>query len=493
MKLKITDLQNTELLKKIVNEVKVQSSPQIDFVEVESSDSKRDIFGIDELVYNPVTGENGSVGFGYDRGRKVKGITWGGHDTHLHVGFTNKKVAMELIEKARELGLYVGQNVYNKASRNVVTKCHVDDSFHYKLFPGEPLVSAGADISGKKSKMEELIVWAINKYANEKVEVEKYKSDDSVIKKERTDERKVLSGMKKFYKKNTILKYDESKVNEFNQDIWDLQFALQFLGFYPDKIDGKFTPLTRKAIGKFQKSIGNKKTGNYKSNEIKPLFEKLKENSFITKGHTPMIGTNDLQSYLKKTTKDSFKTGDSEYIILKPKDFDGTDVHVFFGGYHTNPSYSKGGHDIKAMKYYEQFLEPYANNRIILITHHINTLGSVESFVEKKFPGKKVVSIAGFSQGGRETWRHAEDSNLKLVGLIDPSTYNTGLTFGSNTYMVCNPSNWGGTSFTNACRERLKWYCENKDKGGYSGHIECPKIGHTGLVTYFYNKFSSKI
>lgn len=295
MKLKITDLQNTELLKKIVSEVKVQSSPQIDFVEVESSDSKRDIFGIDELVYNPVTGENGSVGFGYDRGRKVKGITWGGHDTHLHVGFTNKKVAMELIEKARELGLYVGQNVYNKASRNVVTKCHVDDSFHYKLFPGEPLVSAGADISGKKSKMEELIVWAINKYANEKVEVEKYKSDDSVIKKERTDERKVLSGMKKFYKKNTILRYNELKANEFNQDIWDLQFALQFLGFYPDKIDGKFTPLTRKAIAKFQKSIGNKGTGNYKSNEIKPLFLKLKENSFIKKGHTPKIGTNDLE------------------------------------------------------------------------------------------------------------------------------------------------------------------------------------------------------
>lgn len=112
---------------------------------------------------------------------------------------------------------------------------------------------------------------------------------------ELTPEKKVVSGLKKFYKKNTILRYDESKINQFNQDIYDLQFALQFLGFYPDKIDGKFTPLTRKAIARFQKSIGNKGTGNYKSNEIKPLFAKLKENSFIKKGHTPIVGDNDLK------------------------------------------------------------------------------------------------------------------------------------------------------------------------------------------------------
>jgi len=45
-----------------------------------------DISGIDELVYNPATKKGGTIGFGFDGGRKVDGITWGNHDNHLHIG-----------------------------------------------------------------------------------------------------------------------------------------------------------------------------------------------------------------------------------------------------------------------------------------------------------------------------------------------------------------------------------------------------------------------
>jgi len=38
--------------------------------------SEADISGIDELVYNPATKKGGTVGFGFDGGRKVDGMKW---------------------------------------------------------------------------------------------------------------------------------------------------------------------------------------------------------------------------------------------------------------------------------------------------------------------------------------------------------------------------------------------------------------------------------
>ena len=55
---------------------------------------EQDIFGIDELGYNPVTKTGGALGYGYDRGYRVKNQHWDGHDTHLHIGFTDKNTAM---------------------------------------------------------------------------------------------------------------------------------------------------------------------------------------------------------------------------------------------------------------------------------------------------------------------------------------------------------------------------------------------------------------
>jgi len=130
-------------------------------------------------------------------------------------------------------------------------------------------------------------------------------------------------------------------------------------------------------------------------------------------------------------------TEDEEYVIIKSDSYTGNKVHILFGGAHTS-GYSKGSANPDAIKKYEPYLKPYSNDRIIVITHHYNTLDNVKKYVKEKFNGE-VVSIAGFSQGGKEVWKHVDDGELKLVGLIDPSTYETGLDFGPNTYLVCDP------------------------------------------------------
>ena len=105
------------------------------------------------------------------------------------------------------------------------------------------------------------------------------------------------------------------------------------------------------------------------------------------------------------------------------------------------------------------------------------------------------IILAGFSQGGKEAWRHASDSSYKLVGLIDPSTYEINVQFGSGTYLYCDPKNWGTTGFYGKTREKLEWYCENKEK--YSGHVTCFNKGgwhmNFGILKSFYDTYSSMI
>ena len=131
-----------------------------------SSVSEADISGIDELVYNPATKKGGPIGFGFDGGRKVDGITWGNHDNHLHIGFTNREVAMDVIDKAHEMGLTTTENPYAKKDPNgKVDNVHTNNSFHYKTFEGEPPVGAGVDISGNQDTITELMKWVIQKYS----------------------------------------------------------------------------------------------------------------------------------------------------------------------------------------------------------------------------------------------------------------------------------------------------------------------------------------
>lgn len=125
-----------------------------------------DISGIDELVYNPATKVGGTIGHGYDGGKKVTGITWKNHDDHLHIGFTNREVAMAVIDKADSMGLKTTENPYAKRDPNgKVDKVHTDGSFHYKNFAGDPPVGAGVDISGNANTITELIKWIDTTYA----------------------------------------------------------------------------------------------------------------------------------------------------------------------------------------------------------------------------------------------------------------------------------------------------------------------------------------
>ena len=216
------------------------------------------------------------------------------------------------------------------------------------------------------------------------------------------------------------------------------------------------------------------------------LFDKLK-NKVDDKQET-----SDKINNIKVT--DAEVTEDEEYLIIKSDSYNGNEVHVLFGGAHTS-KYAKGKANPEAIKKYEPYLKPYSNNRIIVVTHHFNTLDNVKQYVKDKF-NVEVVSIAGFSQGGKEVWKHVDDSELKLVGLIDPSTYSTGLDFGPNTYLVCDPDNWGDNGFYGETKERLKWYCNHKDEPEYSGHVFCTDgYAHMNfaILKYFYDNFGGKI
>lgn len=222
------------------------------------------------------------------------------------------------------------------------------------------------------------------------------------------------------------------------------------------------------------------KSKGIKASDIKPFLDKS------------VSGTSKSNTTKKDGGgKSANVTEDKDYVILNP-DYKGKNVHVLFGGSHTS-SYSKNGANVSAMKKYVPYLQPYTSNAMIIITHHMNTLENVDRYVKEKF-GASVKSIAGFSQGGKETWRHAGNSSLKLVGLIDPSTYKTDVSFGSNTYLVCNPKNWGTSGFYGETRKRLEWYCSNQAK--YQGHVECvSNKGHMdfGILKYFYSEYGNRI
>lgn len=188
------------------------------------------------------------------------------------------------------------------------------------------------------------------------------------------------------------------------------------------------------------------------------------------------------------------KIMDGEYAVILGQGVS-KEVHLLFGGSHTS-GYSAGSARPSAILKYVPLLTPYSTRVSIVITHHMNTLDRAREWVSKNIEGAKVTSIAGFSQGGKETWKHAEDGSLKLVGLIDPSTYETGVRLGPNTYLVCNPDNWGSSGFYGQVKKRLEWYCQNQNSASYSGHVECVKgIRHMdfGILKYFYKKFGDRL
>ena len=141
--------------------------------------NEADIEGVDELVYNPATKSGGDIGHGYDRGTRINGITWSGHEDHLHLGFTDRDVAMKVIDKADQMGLRTTENPYAKKDPNgKVDNVHTTGSFHYKEFPGEPKVGGGVDISGDEDKIVELIKWVEDEYAHGNYKIDYDTNDD---------------------------------------------------------------------------------------------------------------------------------------------------------------------------------------------------------------------------------------------------------------------------------------------------------------------------
>jgi len=272
-----------------------------------------------------------------------------------------------------------------------------------------------------------------------------------------------------------------------------LQSSLQILGYSFEKwgIDGIFGNETEQAVKNFQKDIGEEETGIVDSNLVIKLIPKL---SKVVKEKGVEVFDKvkkEKKEELPDDVKDVSVSHDDEYVIVKPDGYSGKNVHVLFGGAHTS-GYCMGCHKPSTLKGYAKYMKPFARNVIIVITHHMNNLDRVKEYVKEKFDGK-VTSIAGFSQGGKETWKHRNNSSLNLVGLIDPSTYETDLTLGPNTYLYCWPGNWGTSGFVGQARKRLQWYCENKEK--YGGHVICKNSRHTygGIMTDFYNEFGNRL
>jgi LAS superfamily LD-carboxypeptidase LdcB/peptidoglycan hydrolase-like protein with peptidoglycan-binding domain len=267
------------------------------------------------------------------------------------------------------------------------------------------------------------------------------------------------------------------RIGHKGSPVTEIQNILNRLNYDLGKcgVDGLFGPKTKKALESFQED----QSITVSSSVDKVTLERLQ--------NPKKVQTN-------QNATNSEVTDDNEYVIIKSDGYKGNEVHVFFGGAHTS-GYSKGTSNLSAMKKYVPYLKPYSDRKIIVITHHYNTLNNVKKYVKDKFGGV-VSSIAGFSQGGRETWNYAQDSSLKLVGLIDPSTYETGIKFGSNTYLVCDPKNWGTSGFYGQTRKRLEWYCSHKDESTYSGHVFCTKgYAHMNfaILKYFYDKFGGQI
>ena len=320
--------------------------------------------------------------------------------------------------------------------------------------------------------------------------VEKGKSPE-IVKTEKGDLISDITNFSKSSRVLTNLKKEGGRLS-FNQEVQNLQKALQFLKYSLPKwgTDGKFGNETESALKKFESANGLEEDGKFDSEDAEILVKKL-----ISSGYEK---TDDQQiqvtpSEVEKDKVVATTTNDDEYVVLIPPNYQGKNVHVLFGGSHTS-GYSKNSFKTEAIQKYGNILKPYATNTIIVVTHHMNTVSNVQKYVSEKY-GANVTSLAGFSQGGKEAWRHASDSSYKLVGLIDPSTYQTDVQFGSGTYLYCDPKNWGKTGFYGETRKKLEWYCDNKEK--YSGHVICFDKGgwhmNFGILKSFYDTYGSMI
>lgn len=279
-------------------------------------------------------------------------------------------------------------------------------------------------------------------------------------------------------------------VEEIQKRLESLNYDLGFCG-----IDGLFGKKTKKAVEKFQEDNGLTVSSSIDENTIKKLFTTTKLAKTVKTVPKTAVekGT--------ATSPESYtQSKDSEYLIYTPKNYTGKEVHVLFAGAN---SYRGGGVSLSP-SFYGSGVDPIKNKLIVVITHWNNSVPRVQDYVSKKFGGK-ITSIAGFSKGGRPLWDYVGSrSNMKFVGLIDPSPEGEGsgmdpyidLDFGNNTVMVANWKNWGDKPPGFVPSKVLKWYCDHRNDPKYKGKVTCTDSSgydHSQIFKTFYSKFAGRI
>jgi hypothetical protein len=171
--IKSTAVNNPVTPKETKITAKNLNSPFDEVVNSYTKLTEGNLNGIDELQYNP-------MGWGADKGVKIKGQKWRNHDNHIHLTFTDPQVAIAVIKKAQEIGLNPNENLYvgevhDVHKRHPVTKEKL--SMHYFNFDGEfdgKKLSKGLDINFKNTgltakeghaKMAQLYKWIHQTYS----------------------------------------------------------------------------------------------------------------------------------------------------------------------------------------------------------------------------------------------------------------------------------------------------------------------------------------
>ena len=104
---------------------------------------------LSELFYDPLGA--------FKNGQPIHAI--GGHSDHVHLSTSNAQAMLAAIAQAKRLGLHVGENPYVGG----VAPVHVDNSYHYRKFPGKyggRELGQGLDASGTSSQMAAFFRWA---------------------------------------------------------------------------------------------------------------------------------------------------------------------------------------------------------------------------------------------------------------------------------------------------------------------------------------------
>lgn len=310
--------------------------------------------------------------------------------------------------------------------------------------------------------------------------------------------------------------HDVIRLGHMGDTVAKIQELLQKYGYDLGRcgIDGLFGPKTKEAVEKFQKDFSLPLVAGINLKTIETLIEPPEEilKSLTTKikdfSDTVIqklgVSTNKKDSKEKTTgaaPKGSYsESKDNEYLVYVPNNYKGGQAHVLFAGAN---SY-RGGSVSLSPGFYGKGVDPIKNKIIVVITHWNNSVPRVQDYISKKY-GAKITSVAGFSKGGRPLWDYVgPKSNMKFVGLIDPSPEGEGsgvdpyidLDFGNNTVMVANWKNWGDKPPGFVPSKVLKWYCDHRNDSKYRGKVECTdssSYDHSAIFSSFYSKFAGRI